>query len=118
MSKGSGEINVTTEVGYCNFCGRPRTLRREERHLGDLVRTMVTCESCHRTLTTSIGAAVPTPDAPEAAEAAEAAESNLEPATAPPAEPPSAPAPSRKPAGAKARTPAKPKAPARRDAKR
>jgi hypothetical protein len=48
-------VTTTTEVGYCPFCGRTRNLRREERHLGGLVRTSIDCESCHRTLSSTIG---------------------------------------------------------------
>jgi CTP:molybdopterin cytidylyltransferase MocA len=59
VNKRPGQVNVTTEVAYCSFCDRPRTLRREERHLGALVRTVVTCETCHRTLSSSIGVAAP-----------------------------------------------------------
>jgi hypothetical protein len=65
MNKRPGHVNVTTEVAYCTFCGRPRTLRREEHQLGTLVRTIVTCETCHRTLSSSIGVA---PSEPSAAE--------------------------------------------------
>ena len=54
MSKHPSQTRVTNEVGYCSFCGRARNLRREERRLGDLVRTIVTCESCHRNLTSSM----------------------------------------------------------------
>jgi hypothetical protein len=61
VNKRPGQVNVTTEVAYCSFCDRPRTLRREERHLGTLVRTIVTCETCHRTLSSSIGVATPEP---------------------------------------------------------
>ena len=50
-----------TEVGYCNFCQRPRNLRTEAHHLGTLVRTIVTCETCHRTLSSSIGVATEEP---------------------------------------------------------
>ena len=48
-------VTVTTEVGYCPFCQRTRNLRREERHLGGLVRMIVTCESCNRTLSNTMG---------------------------------------------------------------
>ena len=48
---------VTTEVGFCSFCGRPRNLRKEAHQLGTLVRTLVTCETCHRTLSSTIGIA-------------------------------------------------------------
>jgi len=47
-------VTVTTEVGYCPFCQRTRNLRREERHLGGLVRMIVTCESCNRTLSNTM----------------------------------------------------------------
>ena len=56
---------VTTEVAVCSFCGRPRTLRHEEHQLGALVRTIVTCETCHRTLSSSIAVANLEPAAPE-----------------------------------------------------
>jgi len=68
MNKRPGHVNVTTEVALCSFCGRPRTLRREEHQLGTLVRTIVTCETCHRTLSSSIGVAAAEP--PAAAEVA------------------------------------------------
>jgi len=42
MNKRPGHVNVTTEAGYCNFCGRPRNLRSEEHQLGNFVRTVVT----------------------------------------------------------------------------
>jgi hypothetical protein len=91
MTTPAVQVTVTTEVGYCPFCRRSRTLRREERHLGGLVRTKIDCESCHRTLSSTMG--VPQPKAEEAEEAVEA-----EPAA--PAEPEAAPepAPKRKPA--------------------
>ena len=57
MNKRPGHVNVTTEAGYCNFCGRPRNLRREEHQLGNFVRTVVTCETCHRTLSSTMGVA-------------------------------------------------------------
>jgi hypothetical protein len=57
MNKRPGHVVVTTEVAVCSFCGRPRTLRREEHQLGTLVRTIITCESCHRTLSSTIGVA-------------------------------------------------------------
>ena len=66
MNKRPGHVTVTTEHAFCSFCGRPRNLRREEHHLGALVRTIVTCETCHRTLSSSIGvAAEPEPVAVE-----------------------------------------------------
>lgn len=87
MTTPAVQVTVTTEVGYCPFCRRSRTLRREERHLGGLVRTKIDCESCHRTLSSTMG--VPQPKAEEAEEAATA-----EPAA--PAEPEAAPAPAPK----------------------
>jgi len=69
VNKRPGHVEVTTEVGYCSFCDRSRTLRREEHHLGALVRTIVTCETCHRTLSSSIGVASAEPAAaPQPAE--------------------------------------------------
>jgi hypothetical protein len=61
MNRRPGHVDVTTEVGYCNFCQRPRNLRTEAHHLGTLVRTIVTCETCHRTLSSSIGVATAEP---------------------------------------------------------
>jgi hypothetical protein len=58
---------VTTEVGFCSFCGRPRNLRHEAHQLGTLVRTIVTCETCHRTLSSTVGVASAEPVAPEPA---------------------------------------------------
>jgi hypothetical protein len=55
MAAPRGNVTVVTEVGYCPFCQRTRNLRREERHLGQLVRTTLDCESCHRTLSSTIG---------------------------------------------------------------
>ena len=76
MNKGQGNITVTTEVAFCTFCGRVRTLRREDRHVGDMVRTIVTCESCHRVLSSQIAVASPEhatePVAPDAGAAAPA----------------------------------------------
>jgi hypothetical protein len=69
MNKRPGQITVVTEVGYCPFCTRPRNLRREERQLGALTRVTLSCETCHRTLESSIGPA--SAEAPES-EAAEA----------------------------------------------
>lgn len=73
-------VTVTTEVGYCPFCQRSRTLRREERQLGGLVRTNVECETCHRTISSTIG-----PPKPKVEEASVAAEP--EPAPTPEPEP-------------------------------
>jgi len=54
-------VTVTIEVGYCPFCRRTRNLRREERHLGGLMRTTIECESCHRVLSSTIGPPAPPP---------------------------------------------------------
>ena len=67
MNKRPGHVEVTTEVNYCSFCDRVRNLRREEHHLGTLVRTVITCETCHRTLSSTMGVA--TVEAPATAEA-------------------------------------------------
>ena len=66
MNKRPGQVRVTIETGYCSFCGRPRNLRREEHQLGTLVRSIVTCETCHRTLSSSVGVASAEPVAAEA----------------------------------------------------
>jgi len=84
MTNPATQVTVTTEVGYCPFCRRSRTLRREERHLGGLVRTKVDCESCHRTISSTMG--VPQPKAEEqavAAEPAAPAEAEVAPEPAP-----------------------------------
>ncbi len=67
MNKRPGHVVVTTEVGFCSFCGRPRNLRHEAHQLGTLVRTIVTCETCHRTLSSTVGVASAEPVAPEPA---------------------------------------------------
>lgn len=82
MNKRPGHVVVTTEVGVCSFCGRPRTLRREEHQLGTLVRTIITCETCHRTLSSTMGVANAEPAAPEPA-ATEAAPTPAPVASAP-----------------------------------
>src|SRR5215831_2085198 len=69
MGKHPGHVEVTTEVGFCNFCNRTRNLRREEHQLGELVRAIVTCETCHRTLSNTIGVAQPDEATPVAVEA-------------------------------------------------
>src|ERR1700737_2086985 len=68
MNKRPGHVKVTTEVAFCSFCARPRTLRVEERQLGTLVRTITTCETCHRTLSSTVGVASAEPAAEETAE--------------------------------------------------
>jgi pyruvoyl-dependent arginine decarboxylase (PvlArgDC) len=84
VNKRPGHVVVTTEVGFCSFCGRPRNLRNEQHQLGALVRTIVTCETCHRTLSSSVGVATEEQAAPEpvAAETEAVAEA---PAAPPPA---------------------------------
>jgi uncharacterized membrane protein len=77
MNKRPGHVEVTTEVNYCSFCDRVRNLRREEHHLGTLVRTVITCETCHRTLSSTMGVAAV--DAP----AEEAAKTKVEPEATP-----------------------------------
>ena len=74
---------VTTEVAMCSFCGRPRTLRNEQHQLGALVRTIVTCETCHRTLSSSIAVASiePAPLEPIVAEPEVAPEQVVNPTT-------------------------------------
>jgi hypothetical protein len=101
MNKRPGHVVVTTEVAMCSFCGRPRTLRNEQHQLGALVRTIVTCESCHRTLSSSIGVASIEPAATEPIEGT--SEPKLEPTAAAPAKseplkPAAKRAPQRKPA--------------------
>jgi hypothetical protein len=59
VNKRPGQIKVTVETGFCSFCDRTRNLRHEERHLGALVRTVTSCESCHRVLSSTIGVAEP-----------------------------------------------------------
>jgi hypothetical protein len=75
MNKRPGHVTVTTEVNYCSFCDRVRNLRREEHQLGTLVRTIITCETCHRTLSSTMGVATveaPANEAPTAEVEAEA----------------------------------------------
>lgn len=74
MAKPGGNVTVMTEVGYCPFCGRTRNLRREERRLGGLVRATLECESCHRTLSSTMGPVLEPP-----AEAAAPAKPEPEP---------------------------------------
>ena len=75
--KRPGHVVVTTEVAVCTFCGRPRTLRREAHQLGALVRTIVTCETCHRTLSSTIAVGTTEPAVEPVAEAAEPAAENV-----------------------------------------
>ncbi len=101
MNKRPGHVVVTTEVGFCSFCGRPRTLRHEAHQLGTLVRTLVTCETCHRTLSSTIGIASAETAVPVEAAAAQPVAVEVE-AEAPPAPKSNA---KRKPAAAKAAAP-------------
>ena len=89
MNKRPGQIKVTMETGYCSFCDRTRNLRREERHLGTFVRTILACETCHRILSSSMGvASAETPVAEQNAEEREAAiESTTTPASKPESKP-------------------------------
>jgi len=104
MNKRPGHVVVTTEVGFCSFCGRPRNLRNEAHQLGTLVRTIVTCETCHRTLSSTIGVAAAQPE-PEAEPVPAVAEPEPEPEPAAEPEPaPAKPAAKRKPAAAKSTT--------------
>jgi hypothetical protein len=107
MNKRPGHVVVTTEVAVCSFCGRPRTLRHEEHQLGTLVRTIITCETCHRTLSSTIGVASTPAVEPETV-AAEPS-SVPEPTPAAPkavARPPAKPAAQRKAAAKPAKSPA------------
>jgi hypothetical protein len=114
VNKRPGQIKVTVETGFCSFCDRTRNLRREERQLGALVRTVTACESCHRVLSSTIGVAVPdaageskaAPAEPKPKAAAAPAPGN--PDAAPKAVKPRAVAAKTKAAAAKSRTPAKP----------
>jgi hypothetical protein len=117
MNRRPGHVDVTTDVGYCNFCQRPRNLRTEAHHLGTLVRTIVTCETCHRTLSSTMGVAT----APEAAPAKveePAAEEAARPKRSSTAKRPAAsrkkPAAAKKTAAAKKAPPAKPRSTATR----
>ena len=88
MNRRPGHVDVTTEVGYCNFCQRPRNLRTEAHHLGTLVRTIVTCETCHRTLSSTMGVATEAPAKAKRAPAKRAATAKKPAAKkAPPAKP-------------------------------
>jgi hypothetical protein len=108
VNKRPGHVTVTTEVGFCSFCNRTRNLRREEHHLGSLVRTIITCESCHRTLSSSMGVAAPEQEVAKEPVAVEAETAEQEPAAVA-TKPKRAPAkrPAKKPAPAKPRSTAK-----------
>jgi hypothetical protein len=93
----------------CTFCGRPRTLRSEKHQLGALVRTIVTCETCHRTLSSTIGVAAA--EAPAVEAPAQEQETPSKAEATPTAVKPAAPAKAKaaakpKAAGAKPRVPA------------
>jgi hypothetical protein len=105
MNKRPGQVKVTTEVAFCSFCARPRTLRVEERQLGTLVRTVTTCETCHRTLSSTIGVASAEPVAEKDDLKEASAEVPAEPSTK------AAPAPAKRAPKVAA---VKPKAPAAR----
>jgi hypothetical protein len=99
MNKRPGHVEVFVETGYCSFCDRVRNLRREEHHLGTLVRTVLTCETCHRTLSSTMGVAAEKEAPAQEAASAAPAEGGAE----------ATPKPTRRAAAAKA-TPATPKA--------
>jgi predicted component of type VI protein secretion system len=122
MNRRPGQIKVTIETGYCSFCDRTRNLRREERHLGALVRTIVACESCHRTLSSTMGVAGAEAPAAEEAEEAAVNEVAAEAVTSP--QPEAEPKPKPEPKEPKRATPTRstsaanrPKAPKSRAAK-
>ena len=107
MNKRPGHVNVTVETGYCNFCGRTRNLRREEHQLGTLVRTIITCESCHRTLSSSVGVAAVEPEVVESPGKVETpVQAEPQPATRAPAQAKAPDKPRAKPKTAAARKPA------------
>jgi hypothetical protein len=110
MPNPAGNVTTTTEVGYCPFCQRSRNLRREERHLGGLVRTTIDCESCHRTLSSTIGPPAGKPE-PETKPEPEATPEPVEATTKPAAKKPAAkkPTTAKKPATTKKTTTAKKK---------
>jgi hypothetical protein len=117
MAKRPGHVDVVTEVGFCNFCNRTRNLRREEHRLGALVRTIVSCETCHRTLSSSMGVAAAEPEpTPEPAKVEEPAAATKPVVKQPAAKKPAAAKPAakkpaaKKPAPKKAAT-ARPKTP-------
>ena len=80
MNKRPGHVEVRIEVNYCSFCDRVRNLRVEEHHLGTLVRTVITCETCHRTLSSTMGVAPAEAPADEAPKAELVAETKPQPA--------------------------------------
>ena len=106
MNKRPGHVEVTVETGYCSFCDRVRNLRREEHHLGTLVRTVLTCETCHRTLSSTMGVApAEAPgDENEASHAEEAVQAEAKPQPARRAAAKKATPATTKPKATKART--------------
>ena len=86
MNRRPGQLKVTIEPGYCSFCDRTRNLRKEERQLGALVRTVTTCESCHRTVASTMGVAAgdTSPDIKGAAAETSSSTSPEQPVTAKP----------------------------------
>ena len=107
MNKRPGKVVVTTEVGVCSFCGRPRNLRREDHQLGALVRSIVTCETCHRTLSSTVGVASAEASPPAAAEEKPAAAAVEEKPKAAAKRPAAAKKPAAKPAPKTTKAPAK-----------
>jgi hypothetical protein len=84
VNKRPGHVTVTIETGYCSFCDRTRNLRREERQLGTLIRTVIACESCHRLLSSTMGVASADTPSTEATPAQGApAQAEVEAAAAP-----------------------------------
>lgn len=115
MNKRPGHVDVTSEVGYCNFCSRTRNLRSEAHHLGTLVRTILTCETCHRTLSSTMGVAASTePEAEPAAIAEPVAEPVVESVARPKRAPAKQATTAKKPPAVKTPTTAGAKTPARR----
>jgi uncharacterized membrane protein len=106
MNKRPGHVEVFVETGYCSFCDRVRNLRREEHHLGTLVRTVLTCETCHRTLSSTMGVAPAETEAPtdEASAVAPEVEAEAKPKPARRVAAPNAGPASPKPKAAKSRT--------------
>ena len=107
MNRRPGHVEVTTEVGYCNFCQRPRNLRSEAHHLGSLVRTIVTCETCHRTLSSTMGVATAAEPEPAKAEEPVATEAEAKPKRATESKKPAAKKPAAKAPAAKQPAPKK-----------
>jgi hypothetical protein len=105
-----GQVKVTIESGYCSFCDRTRNLRKEERHLGALVRTIVACESCHRTLSSTMGVATEAPAAEDATAVTEAVAETPAPVATEPKPAKRATASRAKPSTARPKSPTKSRA--------